>query len=198
MKDFLKELDDLDRAFCDQMLAERRQDKLKEDPIEELEEVMVSVEEIEAALQKCSGIARFAIQKHHELHAKHQKVLIDMRDLQYNNSMLENQRKWMADDILKNSEQVSALQKINYEQEQVIHDQEQALMDQEEMNMELEKTKFGQDMVILGLKNDLNAKIDEIHELQRKFAQLDCSKDAQYGQDDPLLGDNFQNDMGNR
>ena len=90
---------------------------------------MVSVEEIEAALQKCSDIARYAIQKHHELHAKHQKVLIDMRDLQYNNSMLENQRKWMADDILKNSEQVSALQKINYEQEQVIHDQEQALMD---------------------------------------------------------------------
>lgn len=88
----------------------------------------------------------------------------------------------MADDILKNSEQVSALQKINYEQEQVIHDQEQALMDLEEMNMELEKSKFNQEMVILGLKKDLNEKIDEIHQLQTNFAQIDHSKDPSFEQ----------------
>lgn len=71
LQDIQRELDALEGAFCNQMLAQRRQDKLKEDPIEELEEVMVSVEEIEGALLKCAGMTRFVIKKNHELLRKH-------------------------------------------------------------------------------------------------------------------------------
>ena len=60
----------------------------------------------------------------------------------------------------------------------MISDQGKIIMEQSQINEELQNTKFGQDMVILGLKKDLDKKMDELVDLKKNKASQKMRYDS--------------------
>ena len=113
MNDFFKQLATFEQSLLVTPLEQRRQFHQKEAPSEELQEVHLEVKEIESALSRACEIARYAIEQFDDLMGRYQKTVIELEDTKQSNTMIEEQKDWNADELLKANSELEVIKEIS-------------------------------------------------------------------------------------